>query len=413
MKQFDVIVIGGGAAGLMAAGTAAENGARVLLLEKMKQTGRKIGISGKGRCNITNKAHLVEFMDCFGKDGRFLRQCLEQFFNDDLISFFERRGLATVLERGGRYFPESGKALDVVHTLNNWLLENTVELKKEHPVTEIIVKDGAAAGVRTRSKTWYTPKIIVATGGVSYPRTGSTGDGFKLLKKFGHTSTPLRPALVSLTTPQKEVSQLSGLSLRNVSTRLFLNGKRKGMEFGEVNFTKRGLAGPSIITLSGTVVDALAKSQKVTLVLDLKPALDEKKLTNRLLRDFEKRGGEPIGSILRGILPRQLVAFCMDQCELEPTMDTKSFPLKKRKQLVQWLKNIRFEIDGHGSWDEAIITNGGINLKEINPRTMESRLVSNLYIAGELLNLQAATGGYNLQAAFSMGRLAGKSAASS
>lgn len=393
----------------MAAGRAAESGANVLLLEKMGQTGRKIGISGKGRCNLTNSAPLTELMGHFGKNGRFLRQCFQQFFTDDLIAFFEKRGLPLVLERGGRYFPKSGKALDVVRVLNQWLQETGVTVQKNANVTKILVKDRMVIGVICSGKKITANTVILATGGKSYPRTGSTGDGYTLIEKLGHTITPLHPALVPLESPDPSLKILKGLELKNVTVRLFIDGKKKGKEFGELSFMPYGLSGPTVLTLSGKVVEALRKNQKVNLAIDLKPALDEKKLDNRLIRDLEKRRGETINSILRALMPKQLIPVCLLACNIEEDIDTNNFPGKLRKKLVHWMKELRFEISGYRSWNEAIVTAGGISLKEINPNTMESKLIQNLYIAGELLDLQADTGGYNLQAAFSTGWVAGGS----
>lgn len=403
------IVIGGGAAGLMAAGMAARKGSKVILLEKMGRTGRKIGISGKGRCNLTNNAELTDFMSRFGKNGRFLRQCFQQFFSPELIAFFASKNLPMITERGGRVFPESGRALDVVKVLNNWLQEERVTVKNTAPVSAILVKQGRVSGVVCNGEKLACENVILATGGKSYPRTGSTGDGYSLVESLGHSIIPLRPALVPLVTPDAKVHRMAGLDLRNVQVRLYLNGKRKGQEFGELSFTGFGLTGPVILTLSSSIVDALDKGQETTLSLDLKPALDETKLDNRLVRDLTNRSGEQIDSILRGLLPQKMVPICLEACDLPSDIDTKNFPGKMRKRLVQWLKDFRIEISGYRSYDEAIITAGGVNLKEIDPLTMESKIVGGLFLAGEILDLQADTGGYNLQAAFSTGWLAGSS----
>ncbi|MCP4337920.1 MAG: NAD(P)/FAD-dependent oxidoreductase [Desulfobulbaceae bacterium] len=409
MSSLRTIVIGGGAAGLMAAGKAAEKGSKVILLEKMAQTGRKIGISGKGRCNLTNSAGLDEFLSRFGKNGRFLRQCFQQCFSQELISFFESKGLPLVTERGGRVFPESSRALDVVKVLNNWLQAERVVVKKTTSATTILVKNGRVSGVVCNGETLACNCVILATGGKSYPRTGSTGDGYKLAEDLGHTIVPLRPALVPLISRDHNIHRMAGLDLRNVQVRLYLGGKRKGQEFGELSFTGFGLTGPVILTISSMTVDALDSGQQVALSLDLKPALDDKKLNNRLIRDLTNRGGEPIDSILRGLLPKQMIPICLAACEVPTNIDTKNFPGKMRKRLVQWLKDFRIEISGYRSYDEAIITAGGVNLKEIDPTTMESKIVGGLFLVGELLDLQADTGGYNLQAAFSTGWVAGNS----
>ena len=409
MKTSKTIVIGGGAAGLMAAGRAAERGEEVLLLEKMERTGRKIGISGKGRCNLGNSAPLSDFLSHFGTNGSFLRQCFQQFFTPELTVFFESRNLPLVTERGGRIFPASGRALDIVRVCNTWLKGSGATVRHGAPVTDILVREGRIYGVRCGDEELPCKNVILATGGMSYPRTGSSGDGYRLAASLGHTIVPIRPALVPLVSTDAKVRRMAGLELRNIQVRLYLDGRRKGQEFGELTFTGYGLSGPVILTLSGLAVDALDRGKKVVLALDLKPALDGDKLNARLLRDLASRGGEPIADILRGLLPREMIAICMDSCNLQANQDTIHFPGKMRNRLVQWLKDFRIEICGYRSFDEAIITAGGVSLKEIDPRTMQSKLVEGLFIVGELLDLQADTGGYNLQAAFSTGWVAGSS----
>lgn len=410
MSEQRTIVIGGGAAGIMAAGVAARKGGEVVLLEKMGQTGRKIGISGKGRCNLTNTAPLEDFLSHFGRNGRFLRQCFRQFFTSELTTFFQSIKLPLVTERGGRVFPESGRALDVVKVLNNWLQTEGVEVRRDSAASAVLTRDGRVCGVLCDGEKLACTSVILATGGKSYPRTGSTGDGYRLAEALGHSIVPLRPALVPLISPEPMVHRMAGLELRNVQVRLYLDGKRKAQEFGELAFTGFGLTGPVILSLSSSIVEALDKGQGVSLSLDLKPALNDKKLDNRLIRDLAGRSGEPIDSILRGLLPRQMVPICLEACRLPMDVDTGNFPAKMRKRLVQWLKDFRLPISGYRSYDEAIITAGGVSLKEIDPMTMESKIVAGLFIAGELLDLQADTGGYNLQAAFSTGWLAGSSA---
>jgi len=408
-KRLKTIVIGGGAAGLMAAGRAAECGTQVLLLEKMAQTGRKIGISGKGRCNLTNNAPLPEFISRFGRNGKFLRQCFGCFFTDELVTFFENKGLQLVTERGGRIFPKSGKALDVVKTLNNWLSRQNVTVKMKSPVSGIIVQNNRVSGVICNGKKLSCDNIILATGGKSYPRTGSTGDGYRLATESGHSLTPVRPALVPLVCKDKKLAQLAGLNLKNINVRLYVNGKRKNRNLGEVIFTGSGISGPVTLTISSSVVNYLDNGDRVSLSIDLKPGLDDRQLANRLIRDFEKRGGEDISSLLRGLIPYQLVNVCLDSCTIPTDIDTRNFPAKMRKKLAAWLKDFRFEIIGYRDFDEAIVTAGGVSLKEIDPKTMASKYIKGLFIVGELLDLQGDTGGFNLQAAFSTGWLAGSS----
>ena len=409
MKIGRTVVIGGGAAGMMAAGRAAERGGDVILLEKMERTGRKIGISGKGRCNLGNSAELTEFLKHFGKNGNFLRQCFQQFFTEELTTFFESRGLPLVVERGGRIFPASGRALDVVRVLTQWLQSMPLTLRNAAPASSIMVRDGRVCGVRCGGVELPCENVILATGGKSYPRTGSTGDGYRLAAELGHSIVAVRPALVPLVCADTKIHRMAGLELRNIAVRLVIDGKRCAQDFGELSFTGFGLSGPVILSLSGMVVDALDRGQKVTLALDLKPALDGDKLDARLLRDLASRGGEPLAGILRGLLPREMIPLCMEACDLPENQDTKQFPGKMRRRLVQWLKDLRIDICGYRSFNEAIISAGGVSLKEIDPRSMQSKLVPGLFIVGELLDLQADTGGYNLQAAFSTGWLAGSS----
>ena len=406
-----IVVIGGGAAGLMAAGRAAEAGADVVLLEKMKRPGRKICISGKGRCNLTNVADLRDFIDHFGRNGRFLHQPFHHFFSPELISFFEELGLGVVTERGGRVFPKSGKAPDVFKVLQQWLKKNGVKVVTGNRVDRLLVRDGILTGVQSGSKKYLCDAAVLTTGGASYPATGSTGDGYRMAAAVGHRIVEPRPALVPLVTEGALAGRMSGLNLRNVGARLLINGKRAGRFFGELVFMDYGVSGPVILTMSLQVVDALRAGKKVALVLDLKPALDENKLDARLQRDFEKRCHEPLKSVLRGLLPREMVPVCLQETGLGAEQPAGTISAKQRRQLRSWLKSFRLEVTGYRGFDEAIVTAGGVDLREVDPRTMESKRVRGLYLAGELLDLQGDTGGYNLQAAFSTGRLAGRCAA--
>jgi len=410
MKRKTVVVIGGGAAGLMAAGQAAIAGARVILLEKMKQPGRKICISGKGRCNITNSAPVTDFIEHFGKNGRFLRQAFSRFFSTELITFFEENGLPVSLERGGRYFPTSGKAPDILKIFLTWLTQLNVEIRDNCPAKDILVTDGKVSGVTTSRGNIDCDSVIIATGGASYPATGSTGDGYTLAKKMGHTIVPIRPALVPLEVQDGIHPALAGLELRNIGVQLLINGKKKQQLFGELHFIKTGVSGPTILTLSGDAVDALQKSDKVHLAIDLKAALSEQKLDARLIRDFQKRTKEHFGDVLRGLLPAQLVPLCLEQTNIPANRLAGEISKKERKTLLHWLKDLRLEVSGYRSFKEAIVTAGGVTLREVNPRTMESEIIPGLYLAGEVLDLNGNTGGYNLQAAFSTGWLAGRSA---
>jgi len=411
MNKRKVIVIGGGAAGLMAAGQAAVSGADVLLLEKMKRPGRKICITGKGRCNLTNIAEIKEFIAHFGSNGRFLRQAFSRFFAPELMAFLEQQGLELVSERGGRVFPASGKAPDVVKVFQHWLQKSGVRIKTEARVELLLTTNGRVSGVLCNDEGLACDAVILATGGASYGATGSTGDGYRLAEAVGHTIIPIRPALVPLEIGGNLTAPMDGLDLRNVNVRLIVNGKRSRQAFGEMSFTTFGVTGPVILTLSGEVVDGLRRGDKMSLSIDLKPALDEQKLDARLLRDLESRSKEVIPSILRGLLPREMIPLCLKLTEIPADHLGGQITAKERKRLKSWLKDFRLEVSGHRPFTEAIITAGGVDLTEVDPRTLESHKAPGLYLAGEILDLQGDTGGYNLQAAFSTGWLAGRAAA--
>ena len=405
-----VIVIGAGPAGMMAAGQAALGGADTLLLEKMHSAGRKLAITGKGRCNITNIAEIAEFIKRFGKNGRFLRQAFSEFFSNELIDFFEGIGVPLVIERGGRVFPAGGKAPAVVSALEKWLKQCNVSLRTNSTVTRLLIADKTVKGIICNGEEIFSDAVILATGGMSYPRTGSTGDGCRFAEIAGHSITPLRPALVPLET-ESDTSSLNGLNLKNIKAKCFINGKKQREEFGEMTFIDNSVSGPVILKMSGDIVDALRNSQNVEISVDLKPALDEPKLDKRLIRDFSTRGKEPLGSVLRGLLPRELIALSVGSIAVDSRKSAGTVTSQERKRLKLWLKDCRFKIKGHRPFSEAIVTAGGVSLKEINPKTMESKIIGGLYIAGELLDLNADTGGYNLQAAFSTGFAAGNAVA--
>lgn len=396
---------------MMAAGAAAEAGARVLLLEKMKQPGYKLAITGKGRCNLTNSCEIREFIERFGKNGKFLRQALHRFSNQELIDFFNSNNLQTVTERGGRIFPANGKAPEVVKVMRNWLKKCGVTIRLNSPVEKLLFNDDEVVGVMVAGEEFPATAVILATGGASYPKTGSTGDGYRLAKSVGHNINTPHPALVPLVCTNHFASKVQGLSLRNVAVKLLIEQKKAREIFGEITFTADGISGPTTLTLSGLAVEALARGDRVEIIIDLKPALDEKKLDTRLIRDFHSRGKESLDSILRGLLPKEMVNICLEMTKIAPQCQGHQVTAPERRRLRGWFKELRLKISDHLPLDEAIITAGGVDLKEINPKTMASRQIKNLFIAGELLDLQADTGGYNLQAAFSTGHLAGISAA--
>ncbi|MFN7957019.1 MAG: NAD(P)/FAD-dependent oxidoreductase [Holophagaceae bacterium] len=413
---WDVVVVGAGPAGLLAAGRAAMLGARVLLLEKMEKPARKLRITGKGRANITSMKALEEQLGEIQPEPRFLRQAFQAFFNRDLIALLEAQGVATKVERGDRVFPASDLAWDVADALVAWAGAQGVEILPHARVEELLIRDGVFGGlgvVRKASRTSLEIQArcgILATGGKSYPATGSTGDGHRFAEATGHRIEALRPSLVRVETrPVLEAAQ--GLTLKNVHLTLWIDGRKQGGEFGEAEFTAKGLAGASVLRLSRRIVDAMAAGRKVDLTLDLKPALDPAKLEARLQRELGARPGGTCGQLLRSLLPAPLDAVFCGRLGLSPSAPAAQVQGSKRKQLLGLLKELRFEVTGHGSWEEAIVTAGGVSLKDIDPRTMASRKVENLYFAGEVLDLDANTGGYNLQIAFSTGWLAGASAA--
>jgi len=412
MSKNRVIVVGGGASGLMAAGVAAGRGAEVLLLEKMKTPARKIRISGKGRCNVSNSAELADFISHFGRSGQFLRQSFSRFFTPELVLFFESLGLTLQVERGGRIFPVRGDAPAVAKLLLEWAHSQGAIISAESTVAGILVEKGNVKGVVCNGRELLGNAVIIATGGASYPRTGSTGDGYRLLAQIGHTVIDMRPALVPLETDKSAVRGLAGLEMKNVTLRLYIDGKRKAKKFGDLIFTASGLSGPTVLSLSLVAVDALRQNNKVFVSLDLKPALDDAKLDARLLRDLQRRDKEPMTSVLRGLIPRELVAVCLEKTRISGDTPAGRLTARARKALRHWLKNFRFEITGYRPIEEAIVTAGGIATKEIDPYTMESRIIKKLYVVGELLDIHGDTGGYNLQAAFSTGWVAGHAAGS-
>jgi predicted Rossmann fold flavoprotein len=416
MATHRVIVVGAGAAGLMAAGQAAEQGAETLLLEKMDRPGHKLRITGKGRCNLTNVASLAESIAHFGPNGRFLRPAFYQFFNAELVAFFKALGVSTVTERGGRVFPLSDQAQDVVDALARWVGKRGVTLRTRSPVERLLVEKERVVGVKTTGQVYRADAVVVATGGASYPATGSTGDGYRLAESVGHAIVPIRPALVPLETaplePAGDVAlRLQGLSLRNVIAQVWIDGKKEAEAFGEMLFTHFGVSGPIILSLSKLVVDALRQGQRVHLAIDLKPALDHQKLDVRLLRDLDAHGKRQFHTLLKGLLPSKLIPVCTDLVGISPHKIAHQITAQERKRLQVWLKDFRLEVTGHRSFAEAIITAGGVDTREVEPHTMASRLVEGLYFAGEVLDIDADTGGYNLQAAFSTGWVAGRAAA--
>ncbi len=411
----DIIIIGAGAAGMLAAGSAAEAGAGVLLVERMERPGRKLLITGKGRCNITNVSDLPDFISHIQPNGKFLRSAFSHFFSHDIIDLLGRYGLKTVTERGNRVFPETNKSSDVVNALLKWMNSVKVDYLGATRVHELVIEDSRITGIRTelagKLNVIKTRSVIVCTGGKSYPATGSSGDGYKLAQQAGHSIVNLRQALVPLETSGDTAPALQGLSLKNVSVTLWINGKKTASEFGEMLFTHFGISGPVILTLSRQVVDALRENLKVEIGIDLKPALDEQKLTARLIRDLDENGKKQLVTLFRQWLPVSLIPVFTGTLSLDPAKECHQVSARERRKIMLLMKDFRFSISGYRSFKEAVVTAGGVSLAEIDPKTMRSRLVKNLYFAGEVLDLDADTGGYNLQIAWSTGRLAGISAA--
>jgi len=409
MANYDVIVVGAGPAGLLAAGRAAELGGRVLLLEKMRQEGSKLMLTGKGRCNITNDASISDFIAHTYPNGRFLRGAFTQFFSADIIDLLNNQGVETTLERGGRYFPASNRSEDVLRALLGWVKKMKVEIRCGHRVEKLIFENNAIQGVRANGQKIMSGHVILATGGNSYPATGSNGEGYKLARQVGHSIKKIKPALVPLETEGDVAGRLQGLTLKNVKVVVWVNDKKKHEEFGELIFMPFGLSGPIILTMSRFVVDELQKNSMVRIIIDLKPALDEQKLDRRLIRDLNENGKKKIGKIFLNWLPATMVPVFIDLLALDPGKECHQVSSKERKQILHLLKNFPFRISGHRSFKEAIITSGGISTDEISSKTMESKVVPGLYFAGEIIDVDADTGGYNLQIAYSTGWLAGDS----
>ena len=402
-----IIVIGGGAAGIMAAIRAAENSAHVILLEKMPKVGRKLGITGKGRCNLTNSADVEAFVKNI-HNGKFLYSALSNFTAIDTVNFFESLGVATKIERGGRIFPISDDANEILDALIRKMAILGVEVKTNSAVTEIIAENKKIVGVKVGDKIFKCDAVILATGGLSYPKTGSTGDGFRLAKQLGHTITEILPALVPLEVEEDFVKDLQGLSLKNVRVKLLSNGKKVAEQFGEMIFTHFGVSGPIILTLSRQAARLLADKKFVELEINLKPALSFEQLDARILRDFDKFKGKIIKNSLHELLPSKMIPIVLDLAYLDENKRVDEVTSAERRRLIEILQALPLTITKTRPIDEAIVTSGGISVKEINPKTFESKIIKNLYIIGEVLDVDGFTGGYNLQAAWSMGYTAGK-----
>lgn len=409
----NVLVIGGGAAGLLAGIAAAQSGAQTVILEKMRRPGKKILITGKGRCNITNNCDLQEIIKNIPGNGRFLNSALRRFTNQDIVQLLEDNGLPTKVERGGRVFPVSDKAADVVDTLVKIYKNYGGRLLTDCKVKSIMAEFGKITGAVTADgQKFAADAVILAAGGSSYPGTGSDGSGVKLAKALGHTIVPLAPSLVPLESDSPYIADLQGLSLRNIEGTVYADGKKIGSEFGEMLFTHFGVSGPIILSLSKCVAEAFAKgAQDVELAIDLKPALDKEKLDARLQRDFTQYSRKQMPNGMKDLLPQRLIAPVLDQAFIDEEKFVNQLSRAERRRLVDVLKAFTVPITGTRPIAEAIVTAGGVSLKEIDPKTMESKLIKGLFFAGEVMDIDGYTGGYNLQAAFSTGYAAGTFAA--
>jgi len=406
-----VVVIGGGPAGMMAAGQAAKEGADVVLLERNSRLGKKLAITGKGRGNLTNSADIADFIPQFGDSGAFLYGPLHRFSNDDLRCFFHNLGVPTIVERGGRVFPRSEKALDLVSGLERYLREAGVNVIFEQRAASIVAENGRVSGVTVVGRTYPAQKVVLATGGASYPATGSTGDGFKMAAVLGHTIVPARPALVPLETEESWVRSATGLALRNVNVALTVDGRHAAAEFGEMLFTHYGVSGPVILTLSKIAVDILAAGKRPCLHINLKPALSSEQLAARILRDFDKYSRKQFKNGLADLLPAKLIEPVIDNSGIDAELAVHQISREQRQRLAEVISGLTLTVKGTRPISEAIVTAGGVSTKEIDPKTLASKLVEGLYFAGEVIDVAGNTGGYNLQAAFSTGYLAGLCAA--
>lgn len=411
--EYDVIVVGAGAAGMMAAGTAARSGRRVLLLEKMEKSGRKVRISGKGRCNVTNARPPEEFAGHVRANADFFEVAFAEFNNRAAMRFFERQGVKLDVERGDRVFPRSGKAWDIANALLEYCVDNGVKIEYNTRVTGVMTLGGKVFGVRYVNRRGFSRKeecsrVIIATGGMSYPGTGSTGDGYLFAADLGHTVEPVRPSLTPLVSTHAQMKYLNGLLLKNVRVTLFVDNEPVREEFGEIGFSERGIEGAVALRLSRHAVDALIDGHKVKLALDMKPALTEEMLRDRIRREMdEMQPDEFFSELLRKLVPKPLVMPLANELDIHSKNYIRKVSENEIERLVKLLKGMVFPISDYAPFEYAVVTAGGVRCDEVNKYTMESLKVKGLYFAGEVLDLDADTGGYNLQIAFSTGRLAG------
>lgn len=417
-----VIIIGGGPAGMLAAITSAKNGNETTIIEKNNRLGKKLLITGKGRCNITSSIDISNFINNIPGNGKFLYSAFQNYTNRDIINFLEKNGVSVKEERGNRIFPKSDRSLDVEKAFEREITRLHINVKLNSKVTKILVKNSKVEGVKYLNsedieKTLYADKIILATGGATYPLTGSTGDGYKMAEQLGHTVTKIKPSLIPLTASKgsiKTCQELQGLSLRNVAIRLIDAEKSKKIyeDFGEMIFTHFGVSGPTILSSSAHLlryknVEELLANGKITLEIDLKPALSEQQLDLRIQRDFSANKNKEFKNSLDALLPQKLIPVIVDLSGIDEDKKVNEVTKEERLKLVELLKKFNVTISGFRPLEEGIITAGGINVKEINPKTMESKIVEGLFFAGEIIDVDAYTGGFNLQIAYSTGYTAG------
>jgi len=411
VRFYDIVVIGGGPAGMMAAGRAAELGAKVVLIEKNETLGKKLLITGKGRCNFThNEFDIRKFAEKFGRNGRFLYSALEVFGAREVIDFFESRGVKGKVEQGDRIFPEEGNAQDILNVLTKYLAEGKVDILLNTEVISFKQEKGKISQVLLRDRQLSADKFIICAGGKAYPQTGSTGNGYQWAEQLRHAIVKPVPALNPVKTSEEWVKELQGLSLKNVSLQLFQNNKKKDERFGEMLFTHFGVSGPIVMDMSKNI-GALLKKGPVKLILDLKPALDFKKLDKRIQRDLEKFKGRMFKNSLKGLLPLSMIPVMIKLSGIEPEKKVDYISREERNKLVHLLKELELTPTELLGFKWSVVTSGGVSLKEVNPNTMGSKKMENLYFAGEILDLDGPSGGYNLQACWSTGFLAGQSAA--
>ena len=410
-----IIVAGGGPAGMMAAITAAENGNDVIIIEKMPLFGKKLLITGKGRCNITSSLYMSEFIKNTPGNGKFLYSAFQNYTNTDIIEFLKKQGLEVKEERGNRIFPITDKSSDVLNCFKKKIDELKIKYKLNTRVEKILIKNNEVLAVRTDKEIIQTDKVILATGGKSYPLTGSTGDGYKIAKEIGHTIIPIKPSLVPMEVYEKEMcKKLQGLSLRNIGIKIVDNDRKKIVyeDFGEMIFTHFGISGPTILSGSAHLVkykdiDYLLKRKYIELNIDLKPALTEEQLDDRILRDFNEFKNKQFKHSLDKLLPQKMIPVIIELSKIDENKKVNEVTKDERKRLVQLLKNFAITIKNFRPVEEAIITCGGVNTKEIDPKTMESKIIKGLYFAGEIIDVDSYTGGFNLQIAYSTGYTAG------